>query len=249
MWRKEQFRVNFNHSFLNFLFFPGETTSPVLSLWSALCELGNFRNKWDKMGKLCYLDSAITGKSIRTGWDNCIMKKVVACDYSVDCWQVDKTHMHCTGAHYHPVRSALSHSSEQMSAHNNFIITICCILDAYFHRSVKHYNMWTTHVCMSSRPSNQSTTASRRDGRARSGEHHQPARTATIITSSPARLNWQKYVMFATCYCLNAILITIRLKTNQTRLWKNISYVKIRYDNALLLDQLASHWKANTKLT
>jgi hypothetical protein len=33
------------------------------------------------------------GKSIRTGWGNCIMKKVIACDYSVDCWQVDKTNM------------------------------------------------------------------------------------------------------------------------------------------------------------
>jgi hypothetical protein len=58
-----------------------------------ICEFGNSRNKWDKMGKLCYLDSAITGKSIRKGWGNCIMKKVVACDYSVNCWQVDKTHM------------------------------------------------------------------------------------------------------------------------------------------------------------
>jgi hypothetical protein len=36
------------------------------------------------MSKLCYLDSAITGKSIKTGWGNCIMKKVIACDYSVD---------------------------------------------------------------------------------------------------------------------------------------------------------------------
>jgi hypothetical protein len=84
------------------------------------------------MGKLCYLDSAITGKSIRTGWGSCIMKKVVACDYSVDCWQVDKTNMAQGRITTPAVRSALSHSSEQMSTHNNFIITIyCCILDAY----------------------------------------------------------------------------------------------------------------------
>jgi hypothetical protein len=59
------------------------------------------------MGKLCYLDSAITGKSIRTGWGSCIMKKVVACDYSVDCWQVDKTNMAQGRITTPAVRSAL----------------------------------------------------------------------------------------------------------------------------------------------